>query len=97
LWSLPFADMWAKSYRKFPHSNQDTNNSIESYHMHLKYRYLYEANNACHKRVDWLIFVLLKKVELYYIHNQRLKEGGVIRPTKCKKQETLSKSRENQI
>lgn len=96
MWSLPFTDMWAKAYRKFPHSNQDTNNSFESYHMHLKYRYLYEENNSCHKRVDWLIFVLLKKVELYYIHNQCLKEG-VIRPTMCKKQETLSKSRANQI
>ena len=86
---LPFPDMWEKYYWKFPHSNQDTNNAIESYDMHLKYRYLYEANNAYHKCVDWLIFVLLKKIELYYIHNQHLKETGVIRPTKCKKQETL--------
>ena len=74
-------DMWAKAYRKFPHSNQDTNNAIESYHMYLKRRYLCEENNACHRWMDWLIYVLTK-VELYYIHNQRLKEAGVIRPRK---------------
>jgi hypothetical protein len=89
--------MWAKAYRKFPHSNQDTNNAIESYHKYLKYRYLYEENNACHTRVDYLIYVLLTRVELYYIHNQRLKEAGIVRPTKCEKQETLSKDRVTQI
>ena len=43
------------------------------------------------------MFILLKKVELYYIHNQRLKETGIIKPTKCEKQETHSKAREIQI
>ena len=62
--------MWAKAYRKFPHSNQDTNNAIESYHGFIKRRYIYEENNAHNRRVDWLIYVLLMKVELHYIHNQ---------------------------
>jgi hypothetical protein len=92
-----FSRYVGEAYRKFPHSNQDTNNAIESYHKYLKYRYLYEENNACHKWVDYLIFVLLTRVELYYIHNQRLKEAGIIRPTKCEKQETLSKDRAIQI
>ena len=78
--------MWAKAYRKFPHSNQDTNNVIESYHRYLKYRYLDEKNNACHRRVDWLIHVLLENVEPYYIHMQRLKESGFIRPRKSVEQ-----------
>ena len=47
--------------------------------------------------MDWLIYVLLTKVELYYIHNQRLKEVGVIRPRKSEKQLILSRSRANEI
>ena len=70
--------MSEKYYRKFPHSNQDTNNVIESYHRYLKYRYLDEKNNACHRRVDWLIHVLLENVEPYYIPMQHLKEVGFI-------------------
>ena len=89
--------MWAKAYRKFPHSNQDTNNAIESYHGFIKRRYIYEENNAHNRRVDWLIYVLLMKVELHYIHNQRLKEVEVTRPKKSKKQLILSRYRATQI
>lgn len=74
--------MWAKAYRNFPHSNQDTNNAIESYHRYIKERYLCEKNNACHKRVDWLIYVLLTKVVLFYNHMHHLKEAGFVRPRK---------------
>ena len=90
-------DMWAKAYRKFPHSNQDTNNAIESYHGYIKQKYLEEKNNACHRRVDWLIYILLTKVVLYYIHMQRLKEVGFIRPRKIEEQLNASKCRANQI
>ena len=69
--------MWEKSYINFPHSNQDTNNAIESYHGYLKQRYLKEINNTCHRGVDWLMYTLTK-VELYYNHMQHLKEDGFI-------------------
>ena len=89
--------MWEKAYRNFPHSNQDTNNAIESYHGYIKQRYLCEKNNACHRRVDWLVDVLLTMVELYYIHMQGLKEAGFVQSTKYEKQLNASKCRENQI
>jgi len=89
--------MWAKAYRNFPHSIQDTNNAIESYHRHIKERYLSEKNNACHRRVDWLIYVLLTKVVLYYNHMQRLKEVGFVRPIKIEEQLNSSKCRASQI
>ena len=91
-----FADMWEKNYRNFPHPNKDTNNAIESYHGYLKQRYLKEINNACHRRVDWLIYTLTK-VELYYNHMQRLKEAGFIRPRKVEEQLNASKCRSKQI
>ena len=69
--------MWAKAYISFPHSNQDTNNTIESYHGYIKQMYLCEKNNACHRRVDWLVYVLLTMVELYYIPYERFKRGWV--------------------
>ena len=90
-----FPDTWAKVYRKFPNSNQDTNNAIESYHGYLKQRYLKEINNACHINVDWLIYTLM--VELYYNHMQHLKEAGFIRPLKVEEQLTASKHRAKQI
>ena len=89
--------MWAKAYRNFPHSNQDTNNAIESYHGYIKQRYLSEKNNACHRRVDWLMYVLLTMVEQYYIHMQHLKEAGSVRPRKSEKQLNASKCKANQI
>ena len=70
--------MWEKAYRNFPHSNQDTNNAIESYHGYIKQRYLCEKNDACHRRFDWLVYVLLTMVELYYTHIQGLKEVGFV-------------------
>ena len=88
--------MWEKAYRNFPHSNQDINNAIESYHGYLKQRYLKEINNACHRRVDWLIYTLTK-VELYYNHMQHLKEVGFIRPLKVEEQLIASKRRAKQI
>ena len=89
--------MWAKAYRIFPHSNQDTNNAIESYHDYIKQRYLCEKNNACHRRVDWSVYVLLTMVELYYIHMHCLKEVGFVRPRKFEKQLNASKCRAYQI
>ena len=85
--------MWAKAYRKFPHSNQDTNNAIESYHGYIKQKYLSEKNNACHRRVDWLVYVLLTMVKLYYIHMQGLKEARFVRRRKSEKQLNASKCR----
>jgi len=70
--------MLAKAYRNFPHSNQNTNNAIESYHQYIKQRYLSEKNNACHRWVDWLIYVSLSKVVLYYNHMQSLKEASFV-------------------
>ena len=92
-----FQDIWAKLNRSFPHSNQDTNNAIESYHGYIEQRYLCEKNNACHRRVDWMFYVLLTMVELYCIHMQGLKEVGFMRPRKCEKQLNASKCRANQI
>ena len=60
-------------------------------------RYLREKNNACHRRVDWLIYMLLTKVVLYYNHMQRLKEAGFVRPRKIEEQLNSSKCRASQI
>ena len=32
-------EMWAKKFRNFPHSNQEINASIESYHCYIKRHY----------------------------------------------------------
>ena len=58
--------MRAKCYINFCHANQETNCSIESYHCFLKRKYLCDHRKESLQRMDWLIFTLLKRVELCY-------------------------------
>lgn len=68
--------MWAKGYRNFRHANQETNNAIESYHCFLKTRFLNDRRRKCARRMDWFIYTLLKRVELYYWNIARQKKAG---------------------
>ena len=58
--------MWEKGYRKFRHANQETNNAIEIYHFFLKTRFLNYFRRKCVWRIDWFIYTLLKRIELYF-------------------------------
>ena len=61
-----------KNFRGFSHANQETNASIESYHMHIKSHYLTDCSIKCTRRMDWLIHVLLHRVEPYYRNKRNL-------------------------
>jgi len=70
--------MWAKGYRNFRHANQETNSAIEAYHCFLKTKFLCDRRRKGLRRMDWLIYTLLKRVELYYWNMSRLKKYGFI-------------------
>eukprot|EP01018_Ginkgo_biloba_P029619 Gb_01440 [translate_table: standard] len=61
-------------YVDFPHANQETNSAIESYHGFLKT--LCNRRRKSSRCMDWLVYTLLKKVELYYWNNQNIKDAG---------------------
>eukprot|EP01018_Ginkgo_biloba_P017358 Gb_18112 [translate_table: standard] len=67
--------MWAKSYRDFPHANQETNSTIESYHGFLKTKYLCDHRRKTNHRMDWLIYTILKRVKLYCWNTQNIKDS----------------------
>eukprot|EP01018_Ginkgo_biloba_P033865 Gb_14367 [translate_table: standard] len=65
LW-VYFVDMWAKAYRTTRHANQETNNAIESYHGYIKHTYLCHQKNMSNRWLDWLLWMLLTKIEDHY-------------------------------
>ena len=84
--------MWEKCYWDFPHANQEPNSSIESYHCFLKTKFLCDQRRKCSRRMDWLIFSLLKRVEPFFVHQNYLKESGFL--TNWKKERYLETSLE---
>eukprot|EP01018_Ginkgo_biloba_P010421 Gb_05103 [translate_table: standard] len=49
---------------------------IESYHVFLKTKYLYDRRRKSSRHMDWLIYTLLKKFKLNYWNNQNIKDVG---------------------
>jgi len=67
------AGMWAKCYKKFLHSNQETNSAIESYHCTLKTRFQCQKTIKCGRRMDLLLYMLSELVLSYYMNLVKLK------------------------
>eukprot|EP01018_Ginkgo_biloba_P022089 Gb_14053 [translate_table: standard] len=88
--------MWAKAYRDFPHANQETNSAIESYHF-FKIKYLCDRRRKSNSRMDWLIYTLLKRVELYYWNTQNIKDAGFSTNLKLEEMKETSWSRDYNI
>jgi len=68
--------MWTRHFQNFPYANQETNATIESYHGLLKIRFLSDKMKKSGRRLDWLIYTLLKHVESYYRNKDLLKSVG---------------------
>ncbi|KAL3699913.1 hypothetical protein R1sor_017935 [Riccia sorocarpa] len=70
---------WAKAYRNYPHSNQDSQGSIERWHATLKQYLRGSKKGKMSRRVVWLITMLTEKIEPFYYCAAELKQQGVIR------------------
>ena len=89
--------MWVECCRNFPHANQETNNSIEAYHYFLKSKFLSDRSKKCGRRMDWLLYQLLKNVEPYYQFRDILQEGGYLNNYRKEKQFESSIERAKRI
>ena len=92
-----FLGMWVKGCRDFPHANQEMNNFVEAYHCFLKSKFLSDRRKRCARRMDWLLYQLIKCIEPYYRFREILKGGGYLNNYKNEKQLESSMEREKQI
>ena len=60
--------MWLIGARRVPHSNQDTQGSIEAYHGALKRWFKLDTKGLRGRRVDWLVWKLTTVVARHYMH-----------------------------
>lgn len=69
-------DMWLTNNQYFPHSGQDTNAAIESYHGNMKAILRASKGRFVRCRIDLLIHKLTHDVIMKDKFNQYLKESG---------------------
>ncbi len=65
--------------RRVPHSNQDTQASIESYHGALKRRLVLDTKGLRGCRLDWLVWQLITTIARHYMHTLEMKKKGFIK------------------
>jgi len=51
-----FVELWMVGVRKVPHSNQDTQVSIESYRGALKRWFAFDTKGFRKHKIDWLVW-----------------------------------------
>ncbi len=65
--------------RKVPHSNQDTQTNIESYHGALKRSLTLDTKSLRGCRIDWLVWQLITTITCHYMHTLKMKKKGFIK------------------
>jgi hypothetical protein len=74
-----FAELWMVGVRRVPHSNQDTQVSIESYHSALKRWLVLDTKGLRGCRIDWLVWRLTTTIACHYMHTLEMKKKGFIK------------------
>ncbi len=72
-------DLWMVGLQRVPHSNQDTQTSIEFYHGALKCWFSLETKGFRGQQIDWLLWRLTTTVARHYMHTVEMKKRGFIR------------------
>jgi hypothetical protein len=62
-----------------PHSNQNTQANIESYHGALKRWLVLDTKGLRGHRIDWLVWQLTTKITHHYMHTLEMKKKGFIK------------------
>ncbi len=65
--------------RKMPHSNQDTQANIESYHGVLKCGFVLNTKGLGRRKIDWLVWRLITTIAHHYMHTLEMKKKGFIK------------------
>ena len=66
-------EMWVNRYRNISHANQDTNAAVESYHAILKAIFRTSRQKFDGRRVNWLVYHLVKHVLVQYLYDVQCK------------------------
>ncbi len=74
-----FVELWMVGVRRVPHSNQDTQANIESYHGVLKHWLALDTKGLKGHRIDWLVWRLTTTIARHYIHTLEMKKKGFIK------------------
>jgi hypothetical protein len=73
------AELWMVGVRIVPHSNQDTQASIESYHGALKRWLVLDTKGLRGCRIDWLVWRLTTTIARHYMQTLEMKKKGFIK------------------
>ena len=71
--------MWTKGVRRIPHTEQDTNSFIESYHKAMKGWLGFTTKGLRGRRLDWLITILTIIIHNHYTHRLTMNKAGLIK------------------
>jgi hypothetical protein len=74
-----FVELWMVGVRKVPHSNQNTQASIESYHGALKHWLGLDTKGLGGHRIGWLVWRLTTTIACHYMHTLEMKKRGFIK------------------
>ncbi len=69
-----FAKLWMVTVRRMPHSNQNTQASIESCHCALKCWFVFNTKGLKGWRIDWLVWWLTITITRHYMHTLEMKK-----------------------
>jgi hypothetical protein len=65
-------DLRMVRFRQVPHSNQDTQALIESYHGALKHLFSLKTKGLRGQRIDWLVWKLTITITKQYMHTTEM-------------------------
>ncbi len=74
-----FIELWMVGVQRIPHSNQDIQTNIESYHGALKRWFALDTKDLRGRRIDWLVWRLTTTIAHHYMHTLEMKIRGFIK------------------
>ncbi len=74
-----FVELGMVGVRRVPHSNQDTQANIESYHGALKRWLTLDTKGLRGCRINWLVWRLTTTIACHYMHTLEMKKRGFIK------------------
>jgi hypothetical protein len=74
-----FVELWMVGVQRMPHSNQDTQTNIESYHGALKRWLSLDTKGLKGHRIYWLVWRLTTTIAHHFMHTLEMKKWGFIK------------------
>jgi len=69
-----FVELWMVGVQRVPHSNQNIQTSIESYHGVVKHWFALDTKGFKGCRINWLVWQLITTIARHYMHTLEMKK-----------------------